>query len=248
MASPNAALLDIGCGDGGFLTLARRKGCQVYGIDIDGRAIRLAKDVRGHDKVVAGRWEEIGGIEGWGDFDIVTAFDVLEHVSSPLTFTSTVWQLLRAGGIACVTVPRLDRYPPIFDADSDWPPHHLTLWTSKALSVLLTKVGFGEIRVIEKPLTANDLLAHLVLRGKRFIRGVRRKGTSRDPGEPVTGEGGAIEGMIAIVAMAAKRSAIVALTGVNWLFRFLRLGRGHTLLVIARKAQNEPEGTPLGKG
>jgi len=233
ISKPNQSLLDIGCGDGGFLALARSKGFDIFGIDIDDRAIHLAKNIRNLENVVSGEWEKIYKIKGWRDFDVITMFDLLEHVSSPISLVTTVFKLLRPDGIVCIAVPRLDRYPRVFDHEVDYPPHHFTLWTSDALSVLLNKVGFKEIRIIEKPLMANDILLHLIWRTERFIRKLRR-GQTPHTEKPLNAESRSILVKNGVVAKFAKRSILFALTRINWLFRTFHLGRGHTLFALTR--------------
>jgi 2-polyprenyl-3-methyl-5-hydroxy-6-metoxy-1,4-benzoquinol methylase len=114
-------LLDIGCGDGGFLHIARKRGFEVFGVDLDERAVERAGRIRGLPNVVCGPWEDAVKKAGWRDFEVVTMFDVLEHLSSPLTALSSAFDLVRAGGFLCVTVPRLDRFPRIFDIEADFP-------------------------------------------------------------------------------------------------------------------------------
>jgi len=235
ISKPNQSLLDIGCGEGVFMAFAQSRGFCVFGIDIDDRAIRLAKNVRNLEHVETGRWENLRNLKGWKDFDTITLFDMLEHVSSPVSLITAVFELLKPCGLVCITVPRWDRYPRFFDAEVDFPPHHFTLWTSNALSILLNKVGFKEIRIIQKPLIPEDLFLHLIWRKKRFIRKLRT-----DKGNPLTEKllntkSRSMPAKNKVIVKLAKRSILFALTVVNWFLWISRLGRGHTLLAIARK-------------
>ncbi len=223
---PNQSLLDIGCGDGAFMSLARSKGFNVFGIDIDHRAIHLARKFRNLPNVVAGSWEGLPKIEGWKDFDLITLFDVLEHISSPSSLAITIFRLLRPGGTVCITVPRLDRCPNIFDQDTDFPPHHFTLWTALSLKILLVNAGFEKIRIIEKPLMVTDLAYHMKLRVDRFLRKIRKN----IPISPIKNK--------KINTELVWRALRFFLTEVNWLFRISHLGRGHTLLAIAKKPEH----------
>ncbi len=236
---PNQSLLDIGCGDGGFLVLAQGKGFDVFGIDIDDRAIRLARDVRNLEHVKSGSWERLQSVEGWRDFDAVTLFDVLEHVSSPVSLIATVSGLLKPGGLVCITVPRLDRYPRVFDVETDSPPHHFTLWTANALDVLLRKTGFGEIRIIPKPLMAQDLFGHAFWRAKRLARSVRKKGIGSRREDSSSAGSRSTSAERRVVSELTRRVASSALMGglalVSWFLRESHLGRGHTLLAVAKK-------------
>ena len=70
-------LLDVGCGDGAFLELAQRDGWQVQGLDSDRRAVETIRLRSG--KAIVGC---LGGhVDKLGEFDVVTLWDVIEHVA-----------------------------------------------------------------------------------------------------------------------------------------------------------------------
>jgi len=232
---PRQSLLDIGCGTGGFMTLAQSRGFNVFGVDIDDTAVRLAKRVHNLEHVEHCSWEEVDGMEGWRDFDVITLFDVLEHLPSPVSVATAVFNLLKRGGLVCITVPRLDRCPPWFDMEIDGPPHHLTTWTAHALRMLLEGVGFVEIRVVEEPLLAEEFLVCLYFWEKRFIRRFRRD-ESNIYGERSFGtRGSSIRARNRAVERFVRRSIWIACGGIDWFLSISHLGRGTTLLAIGRK-------------
>src|SRR5262249_42287621 len=83
-------LLDVGCGTGWFLELAQESGYQVFGIELG--------------KELAGFTAKRLGIEVWNrhldeidvsdGFDVITMFDVIEHVVDPLKIMRAVKRLL----------------------------------------------------------------------------------------------------------------------------------------------------------
>jgi SAM-dependent methyltransferase len=88
-------LLDIGCGDGHFLAAVREHEWTLYGSEY-GEAPRARARARGLDVRPAPfvpAADEVGG------FDVVTAFEVLEHVVTPLEEAERISALLRAGGM-----------------------------------------------------------------------------------------------------------------------------------------------------
>lgn len=226
-------LLDIGCGDGGFLALAYESGFDVSGLDVDPRAVDLARTGRNIKDVRHGSWTDLEKMNGWKNLDRITMFDVLEHLSSPVAVLSSVSRLLAPGGELIVTVPRLDRYPRLFDKQADIPPHHLTLWTGAALTSVLDRAGFEKIRVLEKPLKAEDLLGHLVWRIKALLR--RNKLPVAGNVKSNRAESIPITASIKPLVRLLKSVVHVGLGGVVSILRASGLARGHTLMLIAKK-------------
>jgi methionine biosynthesis protein MetW len=97
-------VLDIGCSEGYLAAALARRGCEVYGVEVDATAAAAA---RAHCATVwtidledaAAREEVRGG------FDAVALGDVLEHLRDPWSVLAWAAGRLRGGGIAVVSVP-----------------------------------------------------------------------------------------------------------------------------------------------
>ncbi|MGF1510351.1 MAG: class I SAM-dependent methyltransferase [Myxococcota bacterium] len=75
-------------------------------------------------------------------FDVVCAFQVLEHVASPIRFLAECVDWVRPGGFVVVGVPAADSYlARMCSLPLDLPPHHVTGWTERALETALLRVG-----------------------------------------------------------------------------------------------------------
>jgi 2-polyprenyl-3-methyl-5-hydroxy-6-metoxy-1,4-benzoquinol methylase len=102
---PPARLLDHGCGTGVFLEIARRRGYEVFGIDVSAWAIETLRRERGLPAAQA-------TLEaGWGEdgsFDVVTSWDVLEHSPDPARTLVHIRRLLRPAGVLVLTTPDLE--------------------------------------------------------------------------------------------------------------------------------------------
>jgi SAM-dependent methyltransferase len=220
---PNSSILDIGCSDGGFLSIAKKKGFTVFGLEQDERAVKLAKNLRKIEKIECGSWENLKSKEKWKNLDIITLFDVLEHVSEPVELIDTIYDKLQPGGILCITVPRVDRVPQFFDPIADSPPHHFTLWSSNSIKILLNNSNFSVINLVEKPLYLEDCLEHI----KRII------GISTGLAEPLQSPSKEIKN--SILNSISIRIRLLPYQICNSLFLNLKIGKGHTLLVIAKK-------------
>jgi methionine biosynthesis protein MetW len=99
-----SVVLDIGCSEGYLSAALARRGCEVYGVEIDETAAEAA---RGHCETV---WtidvEDTAAREGVrGGFDAVVLGDVLEHLRDPWSVAAWAAGRLRGGGIAVVSVP-----------------------------------------------------------------------------------------------------------------------------------------------
>jgi SAM-dependent methyltransferase len=141
-------LLDIGCGEGLFLYHAKRH-YDVTGIDIDRDAVDAARHIYGLECVHALSLKEFSERRSDLRFDVVTMFDVLEHLDDPVGHMEIVRNLLTRRGVLVVSLPNRERKS--FQADklaiADYPPNHMTRWNGKALGKFITDRGF-DIRTL----------------------------------------------------------------------------------------------------
>lgn len=142
---PPGRLLDVGCGDGGFLTLAARRGFAVTGFDYDERVAAQAR-AKGLPDVHAMEFSDFIAGRRPAEFDAATLFDVLEHAPEPAWFLDRVKSLLKPGAYLAVTVPNALRPLPWGREEHDYPPHHFTRWTQRALRGFLERRGFEVVR------------------------------------------------------------------------------------------------------
>lgn len=137
-------LLDAGCAEGSFIKALEELGFQVYGCDIAEKPIEFARRVYRLKNVISSSPQELP--EAWKDFDVITSFEVLEHVEKPLQFLQSLYRLLRPGGILFLSVPHyeiLSSKRKKRGGEWDRPPEHLTRWPSETLIFSLEKVGFS---------------------------------------------------------------------------------------------------------
>ena len=98
-------LCDVGCADGQFLELAAARGWRTYGVELNPPAAEAA---RARGAVVAlGVLEDVDDLP-WGQFDVVTSWDVLEHTPDPRPFSERMARLLAPGGTLVVTTLNYD--------------------------------------------------------------------------------------------------------------------------------------------
>ncbi len=134
-------VLDIGCGNGTFLSVARELGYDVTGLEFDAAAAEVAR--AGGFEVVDGRVP--GSALDPERYDVITLNHVIEHLHDPLGALVECRNLLRDGGRLWIKTPNIDsaghsRY------GSAWrglePPRHLVLFGPQALMRALRASGF----------------------------------------------------------------------------------------------------------
>lgn len=146
-------LLDIGCSSGLFLDEARRAGFEVHGCELSRDTAAFARAHFGLE-VHPGDWREAGFADA--SFDIVTLFDVIEHLSDPLGELGAMRRLLRPGGVLLQSTPNIDGlFPRLSYAVAHrldyWPhpepPHHLYQFSERTLGELTERAGYEVVRV-----------------------------------------------------------------------------------------------------
>jgi SAM-dependent methyltransferase len=141
------ALLDVGCSTGLFLNEMRRYGqWRLAGIEIDPNAAAYAADRFGLDvfcgPVEAAPWPP-------RSFDVVTLWDVLEHLPDPRGALRRLGDLLAEGGLLIASVPNLDsvdagrfgRFWTGLDA-----PRHFSVFRKRDIVRLMEETGYRVIR------------------------------------------------------------------------------------------------------
>ena len=98
-------LLDVGCSSGGFLGFFRNESWKLYGIEMSPECAKRAEERTGAE-VFAGL--VLDAPFAPESFDVITCFDVLEHLYEPRRVMSRVGEWLKPGGIFYVQVPNID--------------------------------------------------------------------------------------------------------------------------------------------
>jgi 2-polyprenyl-3-methyl-5-hydroxy-6-metoxy-1,4-benzoquinol methylase len=134
-------LLDIACRGGAFVKAAEQAGIEAWGIDAEADVIAVAKKVHGLKNLHAATLREFAdkpGLKGY--FDIISLFEILEHVTYPQVFFETAKGLLAPGGAIVLSIPNYDTlggYPRENDAPYQW-----ALWNEKTIRGFLERHGF----------------------------------------------------------------------------------------------------------
>lgn len=137
----NTKVLDIGCGRGEFLYELQKRGCECWGVDLTKSAIRTAKDRFNLQNLFAMKLEEFFQEKELPKFDIITSFEVIEHLDDPLSFIQGIKKHIKPKGKIILSTPSRERL--MRDMyEWDFPPWHISRWNEKAMSNLFKKINF----------------------------------------------------------------------------------------------------------
>ena len=137
-------LLEVGCSAGMFLHEARKHVGEIVGIDFDIASAKYAAKKCGC-KVYTTEIHETPLPKKY--FDIIVAFQTLEHVSDPKIFISGLKDYLKPGGVLAIEVPNLyDSLAHIYNLPNHYKfffhAAHLWYFTEKSLDKLTSSLGF----------------------------------------------------------------------------------------------------------
>ena len=134
-------LLDVGAGNGFFVHLARTEfSLEATGLEISAAQADYALQMFGVE-LLRGELSQVKD-----KFEVITSFNVLEHVKEPAALLREMGRHLAPGGLLALTTPNpacihrrlrgLDRWNMVC------PPHHINLFTRAALEEILGRTGY----------------------------------------------------------------------------------------------------------
>lgn len=137
-------LLDVGCGPGTFLKLAQEGGFKVSGVELSNEAVSFCKK-EGlnvyHGTINSNKLRS-------KRFDIITAFQLLEHVQKPDKFLNGIYRRLKPNGIILLTTPDREGIAPRI-LGKHWFGYynleHNYYFTITSLKNLINKAGFNTL-------------------------------------------------------------------------------------------------------
>ncbi len=206
------AILEVGCGAGGMLGPLAKYG-KVTGLDISRDYIAYCKS-RGHERVLTGSGYELPFADA--SFDVVTAFDTIEHIPDDERVLAELRRVMKPGGLVFVTVPAYQ----FLYSQNDRVAHHQRRYTATMLAQRMTRAGLAvqKISYFNTFLFPLILPAVLVLKLKERLFGLPDGQTNLS--HRFAGPVNALFGWI----MSSER----------WLLRNMEFPFGHSLFAAAR--------------
>ena len=160
--SPASRVVDVGCGSGEFSAMAAAEGYSAVGLDVSEPSIDAARTLHPQVDYRVGDASALAATEP-ASFDVVTLWDVIEHVMRPHEVIADCAALLRPEGLIVLGTPNGDSlYDRVADVSyrfarplgklmlqqrySEW---HLQIWTARTLGRLLRDHGL-EVLIARK--------------------------------------------------------------------------------------------------
>jgi 2-polyprenyl-6-hydroxyphenyl methylase/3-demethylubiquinone-9 3-methyltransferase len=152
-----ASVLDMGCGNGSFISQFQNRGWKLFGTDFSPTGIEIArKNFPGIDFFLANSSAPTGDLlERVGRVDVIVSTEVIEHLYDPRGFLRNAYTLLKSDGIVILTTPyhgylknlflaltgKMDRHFTVL-----WDHGHIKFWSRRTLSQALAETGFVEVQ------------------------------------------------------------------------------------------------------
>ncbi|MBK7762804.1 MAG: class I SAM-dependent methyltransferase [Bacteroidetes bacterium] len=145
-------VIDIGCGEGKFLDyLKTKRNCTCVGLELNEKAKELATNngIEVHNQFI----QEYAKSNS-DKYDVVTFFQVLEHISEVDSFFKSAISVAKPGGKIIVAVPNNEPYYLTYDKDHflNLPPHHMGWWNEKSLTKIAEIYNLELVKIVKQPL------------------------------------------------------------------------------------------------
>jgi SAM-dependent methyltransferase len=157
--------LDIGCASGDTLEFARKKGLDVYGVELNPRFVQICKDKKLN--VYCGFVEDV--IFPANMFDVIWMSQVLEHLPSPKSTLKEMKRILKPEGKIYIFCPNARSYLlKIFGKywNGWFVPYHLYTFTEETIRLLAVRSG-----IYLESFSTSTPINHFIVSLKSYICG-----------------------------------------------------------------------------
>jgi len=164
----NNKILDIGCGTGYFLDEAKKRGWDVFGTEYSSESIT---NCRNRGIVIHEGQLQIDNYRN-EEFDVITSFEVIEHINDPKEELGKIHRLLRVKGLLYITTPNFSSLSKHFGG-SEWSivnyPEHLSYYSAGTLDLLLKNSGFDRKWVMTTGVSISRFKASKNIEGQENV-------------------------------------------------------------------------------
>jgi len=140
-----SSILDVGCASGNFLKVAKKNGFRdVFGVELNSSM----REIASHKGIEIIGSTLTDAYRTGRTFDVITLWDVFEHLPDPITSLELIFSMLNQNGLLFISIPNLNSFDRFLFGKSwiGWDaPRHFFLFDQKLLKELLNKCGFDYI-------------------------------------------------------------------------------------------------------
>ena len=158
-------IFDIGCGTGWFLEVAKEHGFEIHGQEFGKELARWTEDKLGI-KIFN---KPISEMPSGNNFDVITMFDLIEHVPDPLQLIVDCKRVLKKGGIILVFTPNFDSLSVHIMKEAHniiVPAEHLMYFTKRSVEVMTERAGLNLVYFKTCGIDLGDLKSYYEWRGE----------------------------------------------------------------------------------
>lgn len=139
---------DIGCGCGAFLDFLKGVASEIVAVE-PSETYRQVMDKKGFHTYA---YAEEAKLDWKNKIDMITSFDVIEHVEDPMGFLKECYYLLKEGGQAVIGTPTdapvmRSLLGEIYEKQLLFSTQHLWIFSEKILKMMAESAGYQEISV-----------------------------------------------------------------------------------------------------
>ena len=164
-------VVDLGCAFGFFLEVARRKGWEVSGVEWSRHSAQHTEKKLGievHPTLIQADFPQRG-------LDLVTMWEYIEHLHSPVDELIEANRILKDGGYLALSTPNM--LSAFWERDfTHWkqfkPPEHLSFFTPATIGRLVENAGFKVLRIENVGGTPNGLRSLGLAKGTFGLNGL----------------------------------------------------------------------------
>lgn len=155
-------LLDLGCAQGDFLARLDKNKWNLFGADISSEAIKKGQTKYPHLNLIKGELEEINFSNNF--FDVITLWDVIEHLKDPASILRECYRILKPSGVIVIKTPNENSlltklgilfYRITFGKANSFLKKiynlsHINSFSPESLSFNLKRTGFKALKTIQQ--------------------------------------------------------------------------------------------------
>jgi 2-polyprenyl-3-methyl-5-hydroxy-6-metoxy-1,4-benzoquinol methylase len=139
--SPRGRILDVGCNIGTFVMVARERGWDAAGVDVNHAAVRYGRTSSGLNLYTV---DELETLEV-ASFDVLHSSDTIEHLVDPADTLRQYLRHCRPGGIVVLSTPNYDSlFCRLLQLK---PTEHVRLFNATSLARLCNAVGLNVLHI-----------------------------------------------------------------------------------------------------